>query len=156
MIFGQGGLAVGQFDRSDTQTPHISLGVVARLSNDLGCHPEGCSDESMAEGVGELRGDAEIGELDFARGGEEDIGSLDIAVNGTLRVKIVQAEEEFATHDRDVIFGEDASLEQVETRATSQVLHDDPELVGNNEGSIVLGHVFRVALCETCDLLLNL
>jgi hypothetical protein len=38
----------------------------------------------VAKGRRQLSGDAEIGELDFARGGEEDIGGLDVAVDLAL------------------------------------------------------------------------
>jgi len=38
----------------------------------------------VAESRGQLGGYTEIGELDLARGGEEDVGSFDVAVDLAL------------------------------------------------------------------------
>ena len=52
------------------------LTVVGDLPDDFGCHPVGRPDERHALLCVhcELRGDAKVGELDVAVGGEQDVG----------------------------------------------------------------------------------
>lgn len=71
-------------------------------------------------------------------------------------MEIIEAEEEFAADDGDVGLGEDAGFEEVEAGAAGEVFHDDPEFVGDDEGAVVAGDVFGVALGEVGDFLLDL
>ena len=99
---------VGQLDGGNSQGPDVSLVTVAVLLDDLGGHPEGGPDEGVALGldVCELGGTAEVGKLDLARVGKEDIGGLNVTVDLAFGVKIFEAAEEFATDDGDVGLGE--------------------------------------------------
>ena len=76
-------------------------------------------------------------------------------MDGALTVEVVETEEQFATDDGDVGFRKDASFKEIETRAALEELHDDPQLVVDHERSIVSRHVFRVALSEVGDFLLD-
>jgi hypothetical protein len=104
VVLGERRLALGHLDSGDAEGPHIRLEVVPGLADDLGRHPERRADKRVAERRGQLSGDAEIGELDLTRGGEEDIGGFDIAVDLALRVQIVESAKQFATDDGDVGF----------------------------------------------------
>lgn len=106
VVFCQGRLAFGHFDGRDAERPDVRLGIIACLSNDLWRHPEGCAHECVAARlvVAQLGGDTKVGELDFARGGEEDIGGLDVAVDLAFVVEVFETKEELATDDCDVLF----------------------------------------------------
>jgi hypothetical protein len=75
---------LGHLDSGDAEGPNIRLEAIPGLTDDLGRHPERRANKGVAKGRRQLSGDAEIGELDFARGGEEDIGGLDVAVDLAL------------------------------------------------------------------------
>ena len=70
-------------------------------------------------------------------------------------MEVVQAKEQFATDDSDVGFGEDTGFKKIQTRAALKELHDDPQLVVDHERPIVTRDVFRVALSEAGDFLLD-
>ena len=100
--------------------------------------------------------DTKVSEFDFAGRGKQNIGSLDVTVYGTLRMKVVESEEEFAADNRNMGLREDASLEKVEARTTSEVFHYDPKLVVHDERAVVSCDVLGVALCKVRNLLLYL
>ena len=76
-------------------------------------------------------------------------------MDGALAMKVVEAEEQFATNDSDMSFRKYPGLEDVKTGTALEELHDDPQLVVDHERSIVPRHVFRVALSEIGDFLLD-
>jgi hypothetical protein len=154
VVLGQRRFPFRHFDSGDTQTPNIRLRVVPGLSDNLWGHPERGPNECVPQSRRELGGDTEIGELDFSRSGEKNVGGFDITVDGALVVEVVETEEEFAADDGDVGFRKDTSFEEIETRTALEELHDDPQLVVDHERSIVPRYVFRVALGEVGDLLL--
>jgi hypothetical protein len=156
MIFCEWRFTLGHFNRRNPKTPHIRLCIITCLSDDFRGHPERCAYECVAECTRELRSDTEISEFDLSRGREEDIGGLDITVDSTLRVEVVKALKKLAADDGDVRFRKDSGLEKVETGAAGEILHDDPELVVDDEGTIVSRYVFGLVLGEVSDLLLNL
>jgi len=77
--------------------------IVTRLLDDLGRHPEGRSDKRvlLGHGCGELARDTEVGELDVACCGEEDVGGLDVTMELALVVEVLESLEELAEDDRD-------------------------------------------------------
>jgi hypothetical protein len=142
VILSERWLPFRHFYGGDAQAPHICLCIISRLSDDLWGHPEGCTDESVAERICQLGRDTEIRKLDFARCGKEDVRSLYVAMNGAFPMKIIQPQKEFAAYDGDVCFRKHGWLEEVETRATGQVLHYDPELIVDDKGAIIAGDEF--------------
>ncbi len=82
-----------QFDGRDTQTPDVRLKVVAALLDHLGAHPVRGSDKGvfLGHGGGELARDTEIGKLDVAGGGKEDVGCFDVAMELAFAVKVFEA-----------------------------------------------------------------
>ena len=156
MIFRQRRLALCHLYRRDAQAPYVRLRVVSGLSDDFWCHPEWCADEGVSESAGELCCHTEIGKFDLPGCRKQDVCGLDVAMNGAFAMEVVEAKKELAHDDGNVAFGEDPRLQEVETGPTGEVLHDDPQLVCDHEGAIVPGHVLRVALRKTRDLLLNL
>ena len=113
VVFRQRGLALRHLDRGDSQTPYIRLRIVSRLPNDLGCHPERRADEGVSERAGELCCYTEVGELDLSRRREQDVGGLDIPMDGAFVVEVVQAEKKLPHDDGDVGLGEDACLQEI-------------------------------------------
>ena len=97
----------------DSQAPDISFPVVPGLLYDLWGHPEGGADEGVAERFdgGELRGDAEVGKLDAAAGGEEDVGGFDVPVEFGGGVEVGEAVKEFAHDDGNVHLVDGAGFE---------------------------------------------
>ena len=59
------GLAFGQLDGSDAETPDVGLGVVGALLNDLGRHPERRAHKGgpLGHRVRQLPGDTKVGQL---------------------------------------------------------------------------------------------
>lgn len=156
MVLRQRGLALRHLDRRDAQAPDVRLRVVPGLTNDLRRHPERRADKRVPERVAERRGDAKVGELDAAGGAEEDVGGLDVAVDHALAVQVVERQQELAADNGNVGLGEDTGLEQVETGAAGEVLHDDPQLVALDERAIVARDILRIALGKVGNLLLDL
>jgi len=70
-------------------------------------------------------------------------------------MKVVETEEQFTANDSDVGFRKYAGFEDVKARTALEELHDDPQLVVDHERPIVPRHVFRVALSEVGDFLLD-
>jgi hypothetical protein len=63
-------------------------------------------------------------ELDVSIAREEDVGSLDVSVDLSLCMKILESQEKFPQNNRNMILTEWPRLEQVQTRSSSQVLHN--------------------------------
>lgn len=76
-------------------------------------------------------------------------------MNGAFAVKVIEAKEQFATDDSDVGFGKDTGFKKIKTRTAFEELHNDPQLVVDHERSIIARDVFRVALGEAGDFLLD-
>lgn len=76
-------------------------------------------------------------------------------MDGAFAMEVVETEEKLATDNSDVGFRKDTSFEEIETRAALEELHDNPQLVVDHERSIVPRHVFRVALGEIGNFLLD-
>ncbi len=53
-------------------------------------------------------------------------------------------------------FREGTGFEKVETGATGEEFHDDPELIALDKAAIVFCDPLAIALCQVSDLLLNL
>lgn len=104
MDFGIRGSSVGEFHGGDSERPDVSLEIVTILLDDLWRHPKGSADKGhpLRFDVGELGGDTEISELDSARLGKEDVGSLDITMDLSSGVEVIEAEEKFAADDGNV------------------------------------------------------
>lgn len=75
-------------------------------------------------------------------------------MDGTLGVEVVETQKKLATEYGDVGLRERTGLEQIKTGPACEVFHDDPELVGDDEGAVVARHILRVALGKTGNLLL--
>lgn len=85
-------LAIRHLDGRDSQRPYICFEVVPCLLDDLGCHPKGGADKSVALrlDIGQLCSDAEVCKLDLSRLSQEDICSLDIAMNLAFGMKVFE------------------------------------------------------------------
>lgn len=99
---------MGHLDGRDSQGPYIRLEVVPSLLDYLRCHPKGSSDESVALGfdVCQLCSDTEVCKLNLAGLGQEDICSLDIAVNLAFGVKVLETEQQLPAYYGDMLLGE--------------------------------------------------
>lgn len=100
----EGRLAIRHFNGRDGQRPYVRLEVVPSLLDYLGCHPEGRPDKSVALGfdISQLRSDTKVCKLYLSRLGQEDICSLDIAMDFAFGMKIFETEEEFPADDGNV------------------------------------------------------
>lgn len=69
-------LAVRQLQCCNAERPDVCLAIVARLFDNLWCHPEWCSNECvlLRHGRRKLAGNTEIGELDLSICADQDIG----------------------------------------------------------------------------------
>lgn len=83
-------LALDHLDGHDTQRPNIDLGTILFLLDDFRRHPVGCTDHGGTFGaiVGQLGTETEIGNLDVAARGEENVVGLDISVDDLLAVEV--------------------------------------------------------------------
>src|SRR5438105_4193948 len=116
MVFSQRRFPLRHFDSGYAQTPHVGLGIVSCLSNDFWCHPKGRPHKGMAKCVRELCGHTEICKLDFARRRKENVCCLDVSVNGSLRMEVIESQQKLATDDGDMSFREVSRLEKVKAR----------------------------------------
>ena len=73
-------------------------------------HPVGRSDEGLPlpQRGGDLRGDAEVGQLDLALVREQDVGALDVAVHLAHGVEVRQPLKSLAAHERDLLLRQGA------------------------------------------------
>lgn len=67
-------------------------------------------------------------------------------------VQVLQPFQQLAQDDGDVLFAEDARLEQVAARTAREVLHDDPEFGAAEPGPFVPRHEGRVERGKDGDL----
>ena len=90
---GPGGLAGGHLDDGAGDGPDVRLAPVPILLYDLRRHPVGRADHGGALGalLGEFGAEAEVGDLDGAAGGEEDVVGFDVAVDDVLAVEVDEA-----------------------------------------------------------------
>ena len=150
------GLDLGHLDGADAERPHVHLAVVAGFLDHLRGHPVRGADEGVAlrHGAGELRGDAEIGELDATALGEEDVAALDVAVHLVDGVEVHEALEGFATEEGDLRLAQRraAGGEDVAHAAAAAVLHDDPKVLVAHERAEVAHDVRVDALLQHGDL----
>lgn len=138
-----GKFADGELVQRHAHAPQIGLEAVRQPLCAAGRHVAERAAEGLArvvvEGLHALAGDAEVGDLDAAHVGDEDVVGLDVAVQLLLGVvQVVQAVEHLVEHGAEVRFGEGAvGVEGVLERAGHQV-HDDVEhsvLVENSVAS---------------------
>lgn len=137
-------MSMSQLQRRNSKRPNIRLEIItgARLQN-LGRHPAGGADEGVpgalaVAGVEHASGDAEVGELDLAVGIEENIASLNIAVNVAVSVEIVESLESLLEDRSDGVLLESlgiGGLHEVEAGALRHEAHDDPEAPVDDEGA---------------------
>lgn len=75
--------ALCQFHSGDAEGPDVGPEVITSLLDDLGGHPEGCTDKGHALrfDICELCGDTEVGEFDLALVCEEHVGGLYVAMD---------------------------------------------------------------------------
>lgn len=84
--------AVEHLDHGAAERPHVGLGAVLLVADDLGRHPEGRADERGAAGLGlvgdvlQVLGAAEVAELRGAVAVDEDVLALDVAVDHAAAV----------------------------------------------------------------------
>lgn len=136
ILFAVGWVAGDELDDGAADAPDIGDGLGAHELDDFWGHVERGTDGVFARGLLgvaisdlELFGDAEIGQLDNAQGGDEDVAALDVAMDDTFAVEVDQAVEDAADVGLAQAFGEGAVLlEQVGQGAGLHELHDDVEL----------------------------
>ena len=161
------GRAVGRLHCGYAQRPDVAFGVVpvgfVRLDH-LGRHPEGGAGERPplvpAESLGQGSRDAEIGEADLARRGEQHVRALDVSVDLPLAVEVVERVEEISADDSARGLRERAAeviLDEVRDAPARHVLHRDREARGPGvePAAEVLGHERRGALHQVRDLALD-
>ena len=99
-----GRLPLGQLDAGDAQRPDVHLAGVLPLvhrQDHLGRHPVRCPHET----VGRRRdgGRAEVGQLDDAAVGQQDVARLDVPVDAALEVQVRQAGEAAGADGRNLL-----------------------------------------------------
>ena len=130
----------------------------------LGRHPEGGAGERPplvpAESLGQGSRDAEIGEADLARRGEQHVRALDVSVDLPLAVEVVERVEEVSADDGARGLRERATEvipDEVRDAPARHVLHRDREARGPGvePAAEILGHERRGALHQVRDLALD-
>ena len=91
--------------------PDVDLDAVGHAADDFGRHPVGRADERAAPRVrrvvlGDLRREAEVGELHAAVGREEDRVALDVAVQHAVHVQERQRVQHRAAHHADLLLAQ--------------------------------------------------
>eukprot|EP00047_Mylnosiga_fluctuans_P024710 m.168529 g.168529 ORF g.168529 m.168529 type:complete len:397 (-) comp9910_c1_seq9:5145-6335(-) len=149
--------ALGHLDGGDAKRPNVRKTVVSDFLNHFGSHPEWCADHRVALGhrVRELPGDTKVRKLGLALLVEENVASLDIAMDFPLAVEILEALERGLDNRRDFILLECLVPEpnNVGHRASCAVLHDYPEVGALEVAPEVLNNEVVLALLHDADLL---
>lgn len=100
------------------------------LFDELWWHPVRRANNGASLLVGiKLGTKAEIGELDLAVHANENVVTLDVAVDDVVRVEVVESEQTFARHRRHLRLVHHCLEYDVRERAALQVLHHDPQLL---------------------------
>lgn len=78
-----------------------------------------------------VEGEAEVGDLEVAGGGDEEVVGLDVAVNPAEGVGFFNAEDHFGDVPFGDGFGEDVvTNEEAEEVSAGHVIHDEVEIAG--------------------------
>ena len=124
-----GRLPLGQLDARDPQRPHVHLAVVLTLvhgEDDLGGHPVGRADKAVG-GAGDGSG-AEVGQLDAALIGQEDVASFDVAMDPALEVEVGEAGKAPSADGGDLLLQEGSLVHLDDVgRRPQAVLHHELE-----------------------------
>jgi hypothetical protein len=136
-------LSIGQLHRGDAQTPDVGFGIMTLLLNDFRRHPKWSAHERIPDALqaDQLRGDSKIGQLHSAVHAQQDVCSLDVSVEFSFAVQVRETEEQLATDDGDVAFGQRMRrwFEKIGARTSTEVLHDDPQRLSSEKGKPVFG-----------------
>ena len=101
-------LPLQQLDHGAPDTPDVRGGGGARELDDLRGHPVGRADDLgllVWPGEGACR-DAKVGQLDGAILGRQDVGALDVSMDDTLIVQVLQPLQDLGHVHADQVLGE--------------------------------------------------
>jgi len=105
-----GRLPLNQLDDGAANAPYVRRRRGARELNNLGGHPVRSAHDTRLVQARLLGGDAEVGELDQALLGGEDVGAFDVAVDDTLLVEVEEAVQDLGHVEGNEVFGELAKV----------------------------------------------
>lgn len=106
-----------------------------------------------------MRGHSEITQLNTSLLGDENVGGLDVSVDDSSLVHVLDSDEQFTCDDAEVSFFDTACLHESAHTASSTVLHDDPQTRAVEIRAMVAGDVFCVGeleLAQQLNLMLDL
>lgn len=124
-----------KLDDSAPHAPDIRGGAGAGQLDDLGGHPVWSADDLrlLVLATGERAGrDAKVGKLDSAVLGGEDVGALDVAVDDTLVVEVLEALKDLGHVDADQVFRELAIFSAYRMKRAVFAVSDDAWLAFAN------------------------
>lgn len=142
----EGRLQRTHLEDNTAESPHVTLGVVAALVPDLRRHVVRCADLCASQALLHELGAAEVPNLDVVFRGQENILGLDVSVEDTARVELLQA----FTHLNEVrpnhffangSVGCGVLLHLPVDVASFRKLHDDVEIVTLNKRIAVAHNV---------------
>ena len=122
-----GRLPLGQLDAGDAERPDVHLAVVLPLvhrQDHLRRHPVGRPHEAVGRRRDGRR--AEVGQLDDAAVGQQDVARLDVPVDAALQVQVGQPGQAAGADGRDLLLEERRLVHLDDVRRGPQaVLHDE-------------------------------
>lgn len=124
--------AFDHFDGHDTQRPDVYLGTVFLASDDLGGHPIGCTDHRSplrARRVRYLRAEPKVGQFDVSGHAQEHIIALDIPMNDTMPVKVLEPLRCLPRDGGDLALSHQVRSDDVREGTSLHVLHHNPEVI---------------------------
>ncbi len=86
-------LGLNHLNSHDTQGPNVDLWSILLLLDNLRSHPVRCTDHGGTLGfrLGELGTETEVGNLDMSTRIEKDVIRLDITMDNTLLMQVIQS-----------------------------------------------------------------
>mmetsp|Transcript_15857 Transcript_15857/g.50446 ORF Transcript_15857/g.50446 Transcript_15857/m.50446 type:complete len:306 (-) Transcript_15857:86-1003(-) len=150
-------LAHSHLDCGDAQRPDVGSAVVVLLLDHFGRHPKRGAHKRAALGHcgRDLPRHPKVCQLDGSVLPQQHVCRLDVAMDLTLRVQIVQTAQHVIDDRLDVLLAHVPGVHHVQDGAAPHVLHHDPELCPRHVRAVVSGHIRRVALSHHRNLLHN-
>jgi len=103
-------LPLDQFDDGASYAPDIRRRGSTRELNDLRRHPIRCSNNARLVQTRLLGSHTEVCQLDIALLGGEDVGALDVSVDDTLLVEVLETAQDLGHVEGDEVFRELAEV----------------------------------------------
>lgn len=130
------------------------LGSVLFPGDDLGSHPVGCAYHRCAFGLLRryLRTETKVSQLDRAVKAQQNVITLDVAMDNLVGVKELQSLQHFSANSCDLALVHAGLGDDVGKRAAGQVLHDHPQFLRHEVAVKIVDYIWVFVLPHHKDL----